>query len=752
MLKKLTILILACFFVSVWQNALAEDYKYGIVLHLPEKVQDIDGTLDEIIESIADGDVYREDNNDSVHFLIQTEIPWCKTQENSGDEEYDFSKFIKYAEKLSQRGIKWTPLLNPHCFPSWIGNIVEYEKDHLINKKGENKSHNMKFSPFSKLWGKEAKNWIEKAIEALSPFIGLSKNDVISEILVTNEMAYGLGGMEFHAPKNDFSSYDEATKSAWKNWQDSYSDIPGENKELNLEDSEKINAFMKFRSEGLVTLLINLRKYVKDKLSSMGHKDIPVSWKLVPYFFDKGPETGEQFAGFMDDQLERLFSKSGVEFIGLNIYQGIGDNPENYINKGCDFFRYITTARRFDISNKSIYMAEFNADGRMATKQEIEEWTEQTKNGYNYNKYKNDCGCEINYSYYDNVKGAKYWTFYVWKDDNNIAGEEQKAGLKNAFDKFVPKDGYKNNPNSNIKTFENPGGMETQHTFSFPDEIGFFVPIKLKVTVKGNYKGSNRYADIYLNDKKIRILDDGGINGVSEKYLIADGSKKIVVKIKNSDDVGNCTDGTDCYHKIDCIFMLSDIPSDAWYKDEVIILFKKSIVNGYPDGSFKPAKSINRAEFVTILVKAGGEECSTLKPCQNSSPFDDVKDEKKWYYKYVQAAYNRGWLNNDEDHQNFRPDDPINRAEAATLLVTASRKNDDSFNHENIINKFEDVPEDKWYYDSVYKAQKYKIMTGYPDDSDNPADSKRSCFRPEADMNRAEASVAIVQAFPKLKK
>ena len=47
----------------------------------------------------------------------------------------------------------------------------------------------------------------------------------------------------------------------------------------------------------------------------------------------------------------------------------------------------------------------------------------------------------------------------------------------------------------------------------------------------------------------------------------------------------------------------SDVDADAYYSNAVIWAAQMGIVQGYPDGTFKPANNITRAEMVTVLNK-----------------------------------------------------------------------------------------------------------------------------------------------------
>lgn len=52
----------------------------------------------------------------------------------------------------------------------------------------------------------------------------------------------------------------------------------------------------------------------------------------------------------------------------------------------------------------------------------------------------------------------------------------------------------------------------------------------------------------------------------------------------------------------------SDVPADQWYNNAVSTLANAGLISGYPDGSFKPNANITRAEFATIAIRFFLEE------------------------------------------------------------------------------------------------------------------------------------------------
>lgn len=91
------------------------------------------------------------------------------------------------------------------------------------------------------------------------------------------------------------------------------------------------------------------------------------------------------------------------------------------------------------------------------------------------------------------------------------------------------------------------------------------------------------------------------------------------------------------------------------------------VVDGYPDGSFKPDDNLTRAEFAKLLVAALG----VLPEPETSVPFPDARGHWSVKMGYLQAAVKMGVLNGFPDG-SFRPDAPVTRAQAVKIIVAAA--------------------------------------------------------------------------------
>ena len=103
-----------------------------------------------------------------------------------------------------------------------------------------------------------------------------------------------------------------------------------------------------------------------------------------------------------------------------------------------------------------------------------------------------------------------------------------------------------------------------------------------------------------------------------------------------------------------------------WAKEAVNDMGSRMVINGVGEGKFEPDRSITRAEFATIIIKALG-----LKPGTGTNPFNDVK-ASDWYCASIETAtqYN---IISGYGKGKFGPMDPITREQAMSMVARAMK-------------------------------------------------------------------------------
>ncbi len=112
----------------------------------------------------------------------------------------------------------------------------------------------------------------------------------------------------------------------------------------------------------------------------------------------------------------------------------------------------------------------------------------------------------------------------------------------------------------------------------------------------------------------------------------------------------------------------TDVKQGVPFSEAIEALKAAGFIQGYSDGSFRPYRTLNRAEFVKIL---SGTLKGTSRGCMRGSRsiFKDVP-AKAWFRTSVCEAKERGLVKGFKDG-TFRPSAPITLAEAASILSAA---------------------------------------------------------------------------------
>lgn len=115
-----------------------------------------------------------------------------------------------------------------------------------------------------------------------------------------------------------------------------------------------------------------------------------------------------------------------------------------------------------------------------------------------------------------------------------------------------------------------------------------------------------------------------------------------------------------------------DVPFQHPYRESIAFVKNEGIVNGYDDGTFKPEKTLNRAEFTKMVIIAAGE--GEYDEACNSYPgdlflFPDTV-YGSWYGPYVCVAKYRALIDGYPDG-TFKPERTINFVEAAKIVTGA---------------------------------------------------------------------------------
>lgn len=171
-----------------------------------------------------------------------------------------------------------------------------------------------------------------------------------------------------------------------------------------------------------------------------------------------------------------------------------------------------------------------------------------------------------------------------------------------------------------------------------------------------------------------------------------------------------------------------DVPTTHWGIKDIVKLDLRSVVAGYSDGKFYPSKPVTQMEALLLAVRnLEAEDQISLLDSTETLPVTVPLWASTNYKKEILYAIEEGLLVPEED--NFSANENASRAWVAQLMVRMMDKNteaEQSAGETAGWSDAADIPD--WALGSVNVAARYKLVTGYPDNT----------FRPNGSITRAE--------------
>jgi len=204
-----------------------------------------------------------------------------------------------------------------------------------------------------------------------------------------------------------------------------------------------------------------------------------------------------------------------------------------------------------------------------------------------------------------------------------------------------------------LGTFTSAFAAETTTTTTTDEKLGEKVETVEKITGKDNkiqYIIDKKFVEGYENgdygyDKNIKRSE------ITKLIVFANGNKALAEKLQGSMKLYNDVDTAFWANGV--ISVGTTVPSSA---------NGQAMLNGYPDGSFKPEKNVTYAELSKMLVVLVKEDLTA----------DMIKDANaKWATQWMSWAAQLGIL---DDVTVANSDAPATRADAFTMMYNALYK------------------------------------------------------------------------------
>ncbi len=247
------------------------------------------------------------------------------------------------------------------------------------------------------------------------------------------------------------------------------------------------------------------------------------------------------------------------------------------------------------------------------------------------------------------------------------------------------------------------------------------------IKLNGKADANNKvYISLNGNESTVTASSSGTF---SLEVLLSQGSNEVKLKAENSSGTQSAWSGT---YTIYCTpaFVLNDI-AGHWAEMNIQKVAELDITRGYQDGTFKPNKTITRAEFAKFVVSALG-----LSPVSDPElNFKDNNSIPTWAKGYIARAIKEDIISGYADN-TFKANKQITRQEMASMLVRALGLQEMAASRQNSSLNFDDAGGiESWARGAVSLAVEKGLLKGYSDNT----------FGPRKNATRAEAATMIVK-------
>ena len=169
----------------------------------------------------------------------------------------------------------------------------------------------------------------------------------------------------------------------------------------------------------------------------------------------------------------------------------------------------------------------------------------------------------------------------------------------------------------------------------------------------------------------------------------------------------------------------SDLPQTHWASESVDQMAQAGILEGYPDGSFRPDDILTRAQFLTMVVRG-------------MWPEEVPQTDGAWWRPYYEVAQQKQLLLRDDGTPFVGADEtqmnnPITRYEMAVVLIQAYRTMGVGSIADFRVSFTDEDQFPEIYHDSTDSAAEAGLLSGYPDGS----------FGGTRELKRAEGAAAV---------
>ena len=208
-----------------------------------------------------------------------------------------------------------------------------------------------------------------------------------------------------------------------------------------------------------------------------------------------------------------------------------------------------------------------------------------------------------------------------------------------------------------------------------------------------------------------------------------------------------------------CAIAFSDVPPGSTFYTYVHCLACLGVVNGYPNGTFRPDNNVTRGQLVKMVANSAGWNDNPPNTPNAEQTFQDVPPGSwAWLFVYRYLIHQPGGIQGypcggpqepcvpPNNLPYFRPTREASRGQIAKIISNAA-----GFTDPPTGQQFEDVASNNAFYPYIYRLASRNIVGGYAC-GDRPQEpcvppANLPYFRPDADATRGQTAKLVSIAF-----
>ncbi|MEO8287170.1 MAG: S-layer homology domain-containing protein [Chloroflexota bacterium] len=198
-----------------------------------------------------------------------------------------------------------------------------------------------------------------------------------------------------------------------------------------------------------------------------------------------------------------------------------------------------------------------------------------------------------------------------------------------------------------------------------------------------------------------------------------------------------------------CTLTFIDVPEGSTFYPFVRCMACRGIVNGYPDGTFRPNNNVSRGQLAKIVSNSAG-----FTDPAGAQLFEDVLPGST-FYDFIGRLASRSYMSGYPcggpgepcgagNLPYFRPASNATRGQISKIVANAA-----GFTDPAGAQLFEDVLPGSTFYDFIQRLASRNVMSGYPCGGPGEPCGNGSLpyFRPSATATRGQTSKIVANTF-----